>query len=59
MNNNNLISNKNNSDSVGHFLFMDDEFPPNKQSLFINGSKIKLLNLIHSKGILIVSNFQI
>jgi len=37
---------------TNYFLFTDDEFPPTKKSLFINGNKIKLLNLLHSKGIL-------
>lgn len=36
--------------NTNYFLFMDDEFLPSKHSLFINGNKIKLLNLVHSKG---------
>ena len=30
--------------------FIDPEFPPNKMSLFINGSRIKNKNLLHSSG---------
>lgn len=30
--------------------FVDDEFPPVKQSLFMNGSRVKRSNLIHSNG---------
>ena len=48
-----------NNNNTNYFYFMDDEFPPTKQSLFINGNKIKLLNLIHSKGIfLLLKNFK-
>ncbi len=37
--------------NIHYFKFEDTEFPSNKESLFINGNKIKLLNLIHSKGL--------
>ena len=56
--NQNNIDKDNKSSSISvngcktnYFLFTDDEFPPTKKSLFINGNKIKLLNLLHSKGI--------
>ena len=44
-------SNSVNGCKTNYFLFTDDEFPPTRKSLFINGNKIKLLNLLHSKGI--------
>ena len=36
------------SASLDHFV--DDEFPPMKQSLFMNGSRVKRSNLLHSNG---------
>ena len=42
---------------INYFMFEDTEFPTNKESLYINGNKIKLLNLLHSKGLKKVNNW--